>query len=154
VPAVNVVVVAVKVPLVWPAAIVMLLGTCTKLFVLDKVTNAPPEGAAPFNVTVPTDEFPAVTVLGFMLTDEAASTAGPHWPGTPPPPHVCPGRLQPHVCVPPQPFGVGPQAGPPEHATGTQPLVTVSGCVSGICPVAPSLALIVTVVCLDTEVAA
>lgn len=78
VPAVNVVVVAVKVALDWPAATVMLPGTCTKLFVLDKVTSAPPEGAAPFNVTVPMDEFPAVTVLGFMLTDEAASTAGPH----------------------------------------------------------------------------
>jgi hypothetical protein len=78
VPAVNVVVVAVKVPVLCPAAIVMLRGTCTKLFVLDKVTKAPPEDAAPFNVTVPMDEFPAVTVLGFMVTDEAASTAGPH----------------------------------------------------------------------------
>jgi len=96
-PAVNVVVLAVKVPLVWPAEIVMLLGTCTKLLVLDKVTSEPPEGAAPFNVTVPIDEFPAVTVLGFIFSDEAASTAGPHWPGMPPPPQVCPGRLQPHV---------------------------------------------------------
>ena len=127
VPALKVVVVAVNVPVVWPAGIVILLGTCTKLFVLDNVTSAPPEGAAAFSVTVPVDEFPAVTVLGFMVIEVAASTGGPHWPGTPPPPQVWPGRVQPQVSVPPQPFGCGPQAGPPEHATGTQPGVTVSG---------------------------
>jgi hypothetical protein len=75
----------VKLPLDWPAAIVMLAGTVTKLLVLDRVTSAPPEGAAMFNVTVPVDGFPLTTVLGFIVILDTANTAGPHWPGTPRP---------------------------------------------------------------------
>src|SRR3954466_3263122 len=65
-PAVNLVVVAVNVPLVCPSAIVILDGTVTKLLVLETPTSAPPEGAGPFSVTVPTDGFPATTVFGFI----------------------------------------------------------------------------------------
>jgi hypothetical protein len=88
VPALNGVVFAVKAPLVWPAGIVMLPGTVTKLLVLPRVTSAPPEGAAMFNVTVPVDICPLVTVLGFMVSADTATTGGPHWPGVPPPPQV------------------------------------------------------------------
>lgn len=133
----------------------MLEGTVTKLLVLDSVTSAPPEGAAMFSVTVPVDEFPLITVLGFSVSAVTANTGGPHWFGTPPPPQVWPGRLvQPQVMVPPQPFGWGPQEGPPEQALGTHPAVTTSGCVNGACPAAPVLALMVTVVCCATEFAA
>jgi len=152
---VNRVVVAVNVPLVCPAAIVMLDGTVTKLLVLEIPTSAPPEGAGPFIVTVPTDEFPATTVLGFIAMLDTARTNGPHWPATPPPPQVCPGRLvHPQLIVPPQPSGVVPHDGPPEQDCGTHPAVTVSGCVSGACPAAPELALILTVVCCGTLFAA
>ena len=76
----------------------MLCGTVTKLLLLDSVTNAPPDGAAVFSVTVPVDEFPLVTVLGFSVSADTANTGGPHWFGTPPPPQVCPARLvQPHL---------------------------------------------------------
>jgi hypothetical protein len=155
VPAVNVVVLAVKVAADCPPGIVTSDGTVTKLFVLDNPICAPPEGAAVLRVAVPIEEFPAVTVLGLNVSSVTADTAGPHWPGTPPPPHVCPGRfVQPQVSVPPQPFDCVPQDGPPEHATGTQPGVTVSACVSGACPDVPSLALIMTVVCSGTDFAA
>jgi hypothetical protein len=33
----------------------------------------------------------------------------PHWPGTPPPPHVCGGVQLPHCSEPPQPSPAGPQ---------------------------------------------
>src|SRR5450759_875678 len=133
----------------------MVCGTVAKLLKLDRLTSAPPEGAAMLSVTVPIEEFPLITVLGFMVSAETATTVGPHCFGTPPPPQVWPGRLvHPQVCVPPQPFGCGPQEGPPEHATGTQPVVTVSGCVSAACPAVPELALMVTVVCCGTEFAA
>jgi hypothetical protein len=153
--AVNRVVVAVNVPLVCPSAIVIVEGTVTKLLELEIPTSAPPEDAGPLRVTVPTDEFPATTVLGFIATLETARTKGPHWPATPPPPQVCPGRLvQPQLSVPPQPSGVDPHDGPPEHDCGTQPAFTVSGCVSGGWPAAPELALILTVVCTGTLFAA
>lgn len=78
VPAVKVVVLAVKLPLLWPAATVMVCGTVTKLLVLERPTSAPPLGAAMFNVTVPSEEFPAVTVLGFRASVDTANTDGPH----------------------------------------------------------------------------
>jgi hypothetical protein len=154
VPAVNTMVFAVKVPLDCPAGMVMLDGTVTKLLVLDRVTSAPPEGAAMFSVTVPVDGFPLTTVLGFMLTLDTANCVGPHWPGTPPPPHACPGKLvQPQTIVPPQPSGIEPHDGPPEQVAGTQPAFTVSGCVTGV-DWPGELALIVTVVVCGTELAA
>src|SRR5689334_7575265 len=114
---------------------VIVEGTCTKLLLLDSPTSDPPEGAGPLSVTVPVDELPATTEPGFMLTAETASTNGPHWPGTPPPPQVWPGRfVQPQFMVPPQPSGVDPQDGPPEQETGTQPAFTVNGCDNGGCP--------------------
>ena len=77
-PAVNRVVVPVNVPLVCPSAIVMLDGTVTKLLLLEIPTSAPPEGAGPFSITVPTDELPANTVLGFIAMLDTARTNGPH----------------------------------------------------------------------------
>lgn len=56
--------------------------------------------------------------------------------------------------VPPQPLGCGPQEGPPEQATGTHPLVNVSGWDSGACPGAPSVAVMLTTVFCGIEFAA
>ena len=62
----------VKVALVEPAGTVTLAGTvATAVLPLDRVTTAPPAGAAPLNVTVPCDDPPPVTVDGFSVSEEA-----------------------------------------------------------------------------------
>src|SRR5579872_101539 len=64
-------VVTVNVAVVAPAATVTLAGTCTAVvLLLDKVTLAPPVGAAPLSVTVPVDEAPPVTLAGFTETED------------------------------------------------------------------------------------
>jgi len=67
---VTVVVVAVKVAVVAPAATVTLTGTVAAALLLDKLTDSPPVGAALPKVTVPVDEVPPVTEVGFIVTDE------------------------------------------------------------------------------------
>jgi len=58
-------VVTVKVTLFAPAGIVAVAGTCAAVvLVLLRLTTAPPEGAAPFRVSVPVEDVPPVTVLG------------------------------------------------------------------------------------------
>ena len=114
-----------------------------------------------FSETVPAEELPPVTDVGFNATPDTPTLgAVPHWPATPPPPQVSP-KSQPHVMVPPQPSASVPH-GPPctvpplasRQVLGEQPAVTVSGVVTGACPGAPELELIVTVVVLGTELAA
>ena len=51
------------------AATVTLEGTvAADVLLLVSVTTTPPVGAKPFSVTVPVDEVPPVTVVGFRLT--------------------------------------------------------------------------------------
>lgn len=120
VPAVNAVVVIVKVPLDCPAGMVMLAGTCTKLLLLESVGEIPPEGAGMLSVTVPTEELPLTTVLGFSVSEETATVA-PQMPGVPPPPHVCGAVQEPQLRVPPQPSEALPQLKPsPAHVFGVQ----------------------------------
>jgi hypothetical protein len=70
VPTVNVAEVA-------PAATVTLAGTrATVVLLLESVMSAPPEGAAPLNLTVPVEEFPPVTLVGFKLKDERVGGGG------------------------------------------------------------------------------
>ncbi len=58
---------------VLPALTVTVAGTvATPVLLLDKLTTAPPPGAAASSVTVPVEEFPPTTVLGFMLTESGA----------------------------------------------------------------------------------
>jgi hypothetical protein len=88
-------VVTVKVALVAPAATVTLAGTlATAVLLLESETSAPPDGAAPVRVTVPCEEVPPVTVVGFNDTvDSVEVGAGPdltltllvedHAPGAP-----------------------------------------------------------------------
>ena len=65
-------VVTVNVAVVAPAATVTLAGTCAAaVLLLDRATTDPPVGAGPFNVTVPVDEVPPITDVGFKLTEPA-----------------------------------------------------------------------------------
>jgi len=66
------VVVTVKVAVVAPAATVTLAGTVAAALLLDKLTDRPPVGAALPKVTVPVEEVPPVTAVGFTATDETA----------------------------------------------------------------------------------
>ena len=63
-------VVTVNVVLVAPAGITVDGGTwATDVRLLLKVIVAPPDGAGPLRVTIPVDELPPITVLGFRLTE-------------------------------------------------------------------------------------
>ncbi len=70
-------VLAVNVALVAPAAIVTLDGVLAAVvLLLESVTTAPPEGAAPLNVTVPVEEFPPVTLVGFSVSEDSVGAGG------------------------------------------------------------------------------
>ena len=56
-----------KVALVTPAATVTLAGISAAALLIDRLTAAPPLGAAPLKVTVPVEELPPVTVVGLKL---------------------------------------------------------------------------------------
>jgi len=66
---VTVVVVTLKVALVAFAATVTLPGTCAAALLLDNATTAPPAGAGPVRVTVPVEDEPPVTDVGFKLRE-------------------------------------------------------------------------------------
>jgi hypothetical protein len=70
-------VLTVNVALVAPAATVTLDGTLAAVvLLLESVTTAPPDGAAPLSVTVPVDEFPPVTLVGFTESEERVTDTG------------------------------------------------------------------------------
>src|SRR5206468_3182863 len=78
----------VKVAVVDPAATVMLGGTlAADGLLLERDTTAPPLGAGPFRVTVPVEEKPPVTVVGFSVSDERTGgiTVSEAVRGAPPP---------------------------------------------------------------------
>jgi len=63
-------VLTVKLALVAPAAPVTLAGTvATPVLLLDRLTTAPPLGAAALSVTVPVDELPPVTLDGLSVSE-------------------------------------------------------------------------------------
>ena len=64
------VVVMVKVADVAPAATLTLAGTVAEVLLLERLTLRPPVGAALPRVTVPVDELPPATDVGFTATDE------------------------------------------------------------------------------------
>ena len=66
----TVVVLTTNVALVAPAGTVMLEGTLAAPLLLARATCAPPVGAAPLNVTVPVEEFPPATLVGFSESEE------------------------------------------------------------------------------------
>jgi hypothetical protein len=68
-----------KVPLVAPAATVMLAGTwAAALLLLERPITAPPDGAAPDRVTVPVELFPPTTEFGFKVTDASEEAGAPY----------------------------------------------------------------------------
>src|SRR5713226_338516 len=70
-------VVTVKAALVAPAATVTLEGTLAAVvLLLARATCAPPVGAAPLSVTVPVEEFPPVTLVGFRVSKERERVGG------------------------------------------------------------------------------
>ena len=70
-------VLTVNVALVAPAATVTLDGSLAAVvLLLESVTTAPPDGAAPVSITVPVEEFPPVTLVGFSETEERVTDAG------------------------------------------------------------------------------
>jgi hypothetical protein len=74
VPLVTALVVTAKVAVVAPATTVTLVGTCaTAVLLLESVTTAPPEGAAPLNVTVPVEPLPPITLVGLSVTEDTVA---------------------------------------------------------------------------------
>ena len=69
-------VVIAKVAVVVPASTSRLAGTCAKVLLLDNVTVAPPAGATPLSVTVPTALFPPTTVIGVTVTEDRIKGGG------------------------------------------------------------------------------
>src|SRR2546425_195378 len=64
-------VLTVKVVLVAPAGTVTLEGTLAAAgLLLERATCAPPVGAGPLSVTVPVEEFPPVTLVGFSESEK------------------------------------------------------------------------------------
>jgi len=67
----------VKVALVDPDGTVTFAGTvAATVLPLDRVTTAPPDGAAAVSVAVPWTAVPPVTLVGFMVSAERAGAAG------------------------------------------------------------------------------
>jgi hypothetical protein len=147
----TVLVVTVKLALTCPSGITTLPGMRAALLLVERNAAVPPGGAACVRVTVPIDELPPRTLVGFneRLATEADGGGASHWPAL----HVPPFE-HPQLIVPPQPSGTAPQAVTSTQLFGRQPAVTTSGSVSGCCPLAPEIALMVTVVCWGTEAAA
>lgn len=71
-------VLTVNVALVAPAAIVTLDGVLAAVvLLLESVTTAPPEGAAPVSVTVPMEDcVPPTTLVGFSVNEESVGVGG------------------------------------------------------------------------------
>ncbi len=65
-----------NVALVAPAAIVTLGGMLAAPLLLESATCAPPVGAAPLSVTVPVEEFPPATLVGFSESEERVGGGG------------------------------------------------------------------------------
>ena len=75
--AATVLVLTVKDAVVAPAATVTLEGTvAAAVLLLESATCAPPVGAGPLSVTVPVEEFPPVTLVGFTEIEERDAAAG------------------------------------------------------------------------------
>jgi hypothetical protein len=72
------VVLTVNVALVAPAATITLDGVlATFVLLLESVTTAPPEGAAPLRVTVPVEDCtPPTTFVGFSVSEESVEVGG------------------------------------------------------------------------------
>ena len=73
--AVTALVLTVNVALLAPAAIVTLAGTLAAPLLLEISTCAPPVSADPLSVTVPVEDDPPVTLVGFSVSEERVGRA-------------------------------------------------------------------------------
>ncbi len=73
---VTIVVLIGNVPLVTPAAMVMVVGTEAATLLVAKAITAPPAGAGALSVTVPLAEFPPHTLPGLTVRAETVIGAG------------------------------------------------------------------------------
>jgi hypothetical protein len=64
-------VLTVKLAVVAPSTTITLAGTVAAALSLERVATAPPDGAGPFKVTVPVEDDPPVTLVGFRETTES-----------------------------------------------------------------------------------
>ena len=77
-----------NVPVVWPAGTVTEAGTvAAALLLVESATTVPLGAAGPLNVTVPTQLFPPITVVGFRLIEMSAAgvtrrVADSDWPSS------------------------------------------------------------------------
>ncbi len=69
-------VLTVNVALVAPATTATLEGTRAAPLLLESATVAPPAGAAPLSVTVPVEELPPVTLVGFSPSEASVGGGG------------------------------------------------------------------------------
>jgi hypothetical protein len=69
--AVTALVFTVNVALVAPAATATLVGTATADTLLERLTTAPPLGAAVVRVTVPVEEAPPMTLVGLSIREDS-----------------------------------------------------------------------------------
>jgi hypothetical protein len=65
-----------NVAVVAPPGTVTLEGTLAAPLLLESATCAPPVGAGPLNVTVPVEEFPPTTLVGFSESEERVGGGG------------------------------------------------------------------------------
>jgi hypothetical protein len=68
--AVTALVVTVNVALVAPAATATLVGTAAAEALLERLTTAPPLGAAAVRVTEPVEEAPPLTLVGLSISED------------------------------------------------------------------------------------
>jgi hypothetical protein len=68
-------VVIVKLREVWPAGTVTVPGTCADVLLVESVTTAPPDGAAPLNVTVAGMLVPPLTLVALGVTADSDALA-------------------------------------------------------------------------------
>jgi hypothetical protein len=65
-----------KVALVAPAGTITLEGTLAAPLLLESATCAPPAGAGPLSVTVPVEDVPPITLVGFRVSEETVGRGG------------------------------------------------------------------------------
>ena len=65
-----------KVALMAPAGTVTLEGTLAAPLLLESATCAPPAGAGPLSVTVPVEDVPPITLVGFSTSEETVGRGG------------------------------------------------------------------------------
>src|SRR5206468_6581706 len=65
-----------KLALLWPAGTVTLTGTVATVLSVESATATPPAGATRFRLTVPVEELPPMSAVGFRQVAEKSGGGG------------------------------------------------------------------------------